>query len=271
MGILDRILDAKRERVAVLRGRRSWSSLEQDPLFHEKRRSLSGALRRGEGPIRFLCEIKRASPSAGLIRGDADAEKIARAYAQAGASAISLLTEEEFFQGRPDELPVVRRLGLPVLMKDFLVDPYQVGLGRALGADAVLLIAAVRDRPLLEEVRAAARDLGLDALVEVHSAEELPLALSLEPELIGVNNRDLRSFSVDLAVSEELFPQLPSEWVRLAESGVRTRDDVLRLQACGFDALLVGESLMRAGDPGRALRELRGEEPEDGGPERPEG
>lgn len=209
-------------------------------------------------PVRFLCEIKRASPSAGEIRPGADASRIAEAYRDAGASGISLVTEESFFGGRPEDLPGVREAGLPVLMKDFFVDPWQVGHARALGADAILLIVALDDRPLLEELRAAARELGLEVLVEVHEASELELAWRLAPELCGVNHRDLRTFEIDLALGERLLPDLPLAAVRLAESGIRTRADVVRLEAAGFDGLLVGEQLMRAADPGVALRELRG-------------
>jgi len=271
VSILDDILSAKRSRVAELRRERPWSVLEGEPLFAESRRSLATSLRRADEPIRFLCEIKRASPSAGPIREEAEAVEVARAYAGAGASGISLVTEEAFFRGRPGDLPRVRPVGLPVLMKDFMIDPFQVTLARSLGADAILLIAAVRDRPLLQEIRAAARELGLEVLVEVHEEAELDLALGLETELVGVNNRDLRSFAVDLGVSEALFPLLPPASTRLAESGIRSREDVLRLERCGFDGLLVGESLMRAPDPGTALRELRGEENGPGGPRRPGG
>jgi indole-3-glycerol phosphate synthase len=264
MSILDDILAARRVRVRELQRERPWSELEQAPLFREPRRSLAQALRRGEGSIRFLCEIKRASPSAGPIRLEANAAEIAASYVQGGASALSLITEEAFFQGRLDDLPVVREAGAPVLMKDFIVDPYQLVLGRALGADGALLIAAVDDRSLFAEARAAARDLSLEILVEVHAEEEIELALSLDPELIGVNHRDLRSFRVDLGVSEKLLPLLPASATRLAESGIRARADVEVLERRGFDALLVGESLMRAPDPGRALLALRGIDPAGG-------
>jgi indole-3-glycerol phosphate synthase len=228
--------------------------------FAEARRSLAAALRRSAAldPVRFLCEIKRASPSAGEIRPGADAPRIAEIYREAGASGISLVTEEQFFRGRPEDLPAVRVAGLPVLMKDFLVDPWQVGQARSLGADAVLLIVAMSDRPLLEELRAAARDLELEVLVEVHDAAEIEVAWRLAPELCGVNHRNLNTFEVNLELGVRLLPSLPPATVHVAESGIRTRSDVVRLEAAGFDALLVGESLMRAEDPGAALRELRG-------------
>lgn len=259
MSILNEILERRRARVSVLKRERPYSSLETEPAGAEPRRSLSAALRRGpEEPVRFLCEIKRASPSAGWIRRDAAAGEIALRYGEAGASGISLVTEEEFFHGRLDDLPLVRGAGLPVLMKDFLVDPYQVALGKSLGADAVLLIAAVEDPVLLRDVRQAARDLGLEAVIEVHTLSEIDCALRLHPDLIGINNRDLSTFEVDLETSRRLFHRLPPEVVRLSESGIRRREDVVLLQECGFDACLVGEILMREEDPGSALRMLRG-------------
>lgn len=264
MSILMDIIAAKRDRIVELRRSCPWPALRAAAGFAEPRRSLAAALRRGGSldPVRFLCEIKRASPSAGEIRPGADAIRVAESYRDAGASGISLVTEEQFFRGRPADLPGVRAAGLPVLMKDFLVDPWQVGQARSLGADAVLLIVAMNDRPLLEELRAAARELELEVLVEVHEAAELELAWSLAPELCGVNHRNLDTFEVDLGTGERLLPSLPPAAVRVAESGVRTRADVVRLEAAGFDALLVGESLMRAPDPGAALMELRGEAPE---------
>jgi indole-3-glycerol phosphate synthase len=278
MSILHDIVAAKRDRVAELRRATPWLALRAMDGYAEQRRSLAAALRRGghkdpQGqpsrmpgagpaalhPVRFLCEIKRASPSVGEIRPGADASSIARLYREAGASAISLVTEEQFFHGRPADLPAVRAAGLPVLMKDFLVDPWQIGQARSLGADAVLLIVAMNDRPLLEELRATARELELEVLVEVHEAAEIELAWRLAPELCGVNHRNLNTFEVDLQLGERLLASLPTSAVHLAESGIRTRADVVRLEEAGFDALLVGESLMRAADPGAALRQLRGE------------
>lgn len=261
MSILAEIVRAKRTRLRTLQRERSWASLEAEKLYGEARRSLSDALLREteDEPIRFLTEIKRASPSAGWIRPGADALEIGEEYKASGSSGISLLTEEEFFQGRLEDLPRMRTLGLPVLMKDFFVDPYQVALCRALGGDALLLIAALGDVPLLEEVRAAAAELEIEVLVEVHDEAECEIAHRLETELVGVNNRNLRSFEVSLDTSERLLDWLPPDPVRLSESGIRTRQDAVRLERIGFDALLVGESLMRAPNPGRALRELRGE------------
>lgn len=287
MSIVRDIILAKRDRVTLLRRITPWPALRAAVGFADTRRSLAAALRRSVGhdsagtnalgpdisasaatsassalhPVRFLCEIKRASPSAGEIRPGADAPRIAEIYREAGASGISLVTEEQFFRGRPEDLPAVRAAGLPVLMKDFLVDPWQVGQARSLGADAVLLIVAMNDRPLLEELRAAARELELEVLVEVHDAAEIEVAWRLAPELCGVNHRNLNTLEIDLELGVRLLPGLPPAAVHLAESGIRTRADVARLETAGFDALLVGESLMRADDPGAALRALRGEAP----------
>ncbi|MEZ4653157.1 MAG: indole-3-glycerol phosphate synthase TrpC [Candidatus Eisenbacteria bacterium] len=262
MSILHEICAAKKERVRVLKRERPVSALRSDVGYREDRRSLAAALRRDDDEIRFLCEIKRASPSAGWIREHAEAVDVAQRYREAGAAAISLLTEEQYFRGRLGDLGPVRAVGLPVLMKDFFVDPYQVELARAAGADGLLLIAALGDRPLLEELRAAARELDLEVLVEVHDPPECEIAQRLQPELAGVNNRNLATFEVDLAQSERLRQELPPGAVALAESGIRTRADVLRLAAARFDGLLVGESLMRAADPGAALRTLRGRDDE---------
>lgn len=272
MSILREIAAAKRERVRALKRLHPLSSLRAEPLYRAERRSLARALRRksddsshpfDKEPVRFLCEVKRASPSAGWIREDADAVRTATLYAEAGASGISLLTEEQYFRGRLEDLPRVREVALPVLMKDFFIDPFQVELARAKGADALLLIAALGDAPLFEEIRAAARELGIEVLVEVHHERECELAHRLDPEMAGVNNRDLATFEVDLAVSERLRGFLPASAVALSESGIRTRADVERLARAGFDGLLVGESLMRADDPGDALRNLRGAAPDE--------
>ena len=290
MSILRDIVQAKRERLHLWKRLYPLSTLRGEPIYREERRSLASALRRAGsepqemspeqrremspeqrremGPerlrevdpgqitgsrddLRFLCEIKRASACSRIHPAEGDA----------GASGISLLTEEQYFRGRLDDLPKVREVGLPVLMKDFFIDPFQVELARGLGADAILLIAALGDAPRLAEIRAAARELRLEVLVEVHDERECELSHRLDPELAGVNNRNLATFEVDLAASERLRPLLPASTVALSESGISTRADVVRLGAAGFDALLVGESLMRAGHPGDALRLLRGASP----------
>jgi len=224
-------------------------------------RSLAQALR---GPsLGLIAEVKRASPSRGVLRADLDAQALARIYVSGGAAAISVLTEVQHFQGSLDDLEAVRAVldgrGGPrpsLLRKDFLFDAYHLFEARAYGADAVLLIAAILDRELLAELLVLARTLGLECLVEVHDERELERALTADAQVIGINNRDLRTFAVDLAVSERLRPLIPGDRVVVAESGIHTRADVQRLRALGVDAVLVGEALVTAGDPAAKIREL---------------
>jgi len=217
-------------------------------------RSLKQALMRRPG---IIAEIKKASPSAGLFREHFDFAAIADEYQEAGAAAVSVLTEANFFRGSLETLAVLRwRLDVPLLRKDFIVDPYQVVEARHAGADAVLLIAALLDEPSLCQLREAAESLGMDALVEVHNEAELKRTLSSGASLIGVNNRDLRSFQVSLDVSLKLAERLPRGTVPVAESGIRTADDIRRLVDVGYRGFLIGESLMRAASPGQALGAL---------------
>lgn len=221
-------------------------------------RDFAAALR---GPdVRVIAEIKRASPSEGAIRSGAfDPAEIARTYEANGAAALSVLTDERFFGGHLDHLRAARgAVGLPVLRKDFVVDERQVIEARAAGADAVLLIVAALPPVRLRALQALARDLGMAALVEAHDAAEVETALGADATVIGVNNRDLRTFVTDLANTERLAPMIPAERVLVAESGVHERADVERLAAAGADAVLVGTALMQAEDPGAALRELVG-------------
>jgi indole-3-glycerol phosphate synthase len=210
--------------------------------------------------VRFICEIKHASPSAGVLREPFDPESIATAYAAAGAAAISVVTEERFFLGTRDTLLRVRRVVMsPVLMKDFVIDPYQIVEARVLGADAVLLITSLLDQHQLREFRACAAELGLECLVEVHDETEVERAVESGAEVLGVNNRDLGSFQVDLGTTERLIRLMPHDRVVVSESGIRTRDDVLRLEQSPVDAVLVGETLMRAESPAHMLERLMGE------------
>ncbi|HEX6161029.1 MAG TPA: indole-3-glycerol phosphate synthase TrpC [Thermoanaerobaculia bacterium] len=211
----------------------------------------------GRDAINVIAEIKAASPSAGPIAPDPDVESIAAAYAAGGAAAISVVTEPDFFHGSRDWLARARgAAALPVIMKDFIVEPSQLLRGIAAGADAILLIAAILDANRLRDFIALLDAYGCDALVEVHDEEELERALAAGARLIGVNNRDLRDFRVDLGTSERLSARMPREIVRVAESGIRTRTDVERLRAAGFHAFLVGESLLRQNDRAAAVRAL---------------
>lgn len=207
--------------------------------------------------VNVIAEIKSASPSAGSIVPDPDVETIARDYARGGAAAISVVTEPEFFRGSHDWLARARGAsGLPVVMKDFIVEPSQIMRGIAAGADAILLLASLLDARQLADYIGLLEVYGCDALVEVHDEEELERAVSAAAPIIGVNNRDLKSFHVDLATSERLGAMMPADAIRVAESGIRVRADVERLRAAGFHAFLVGESLLRQSDRAAAVEAL---------------
>ncbi|RME87518.1 MAG: indole-3-glycerol phosphate synthase TrpC [Zetaproteobacteria bacterium] len=263
--ILQTIYAHKRKELAALKRRTPLSELEAR-LPQAAPYSLREALARkiDEEGVAFIAEIKKASPSKGVIREDFDPQAIARAYRAHGAAALSVLTDIRFFQGHPDYVRLARREApdLPILRKDFLFDPYQVVEARAIGADAVLVILAMVDDHCARDLLSAARALGMDALVEVHDEAEVERALRLGAELIGINNRDLRSFSVSLETTARLAPLARSQGALVvAESGIGTRADVQWLvEHAGVRAFLVGESLMRAPDPGRALATLRGVE-----------
>ena len=224
------------------------------------RAALAAGRSGAEAPaVALIAEVKKASPSAGILRADFDPVAIARAYERAGSACISVITDRRFFQGDPSHLARIRQaVRLPLLRKDFILDPIQVTEARALGADACLLIVAALEPAALHELTVAVRELGMDALVEVHDERELALALDASADLIGINNRDLRSFKVSLAVAERLAPLAPEGVVLVAESGIKTRADVERLKAAGVRAILVGETLVRAEDVEAATRSLVG-------------
>jgi indole-3-glycerol phosphate synthase len=223
-------------------------------------RDFAGALRRGpDDPIRVIAEVKKASPSKGLIRPDFDPAAIARDYAANGAAAISVLTDADYFQGSLADLEAVRAaVDVPVLRKDFTIDAYQVYEARRHGADAVLLIAAVLEDGELKEILGVAGGLGMAALVEVHTEAELERALGLGAPLVGINNRDLATFDTTLGTTYRILKRIPDDVVKVSESGIGTREQVTQLEAAGLDAVLVGESLMRRPDVGAALKELLG-------------
>ncbi len=219
-------------------------------------RDFSLALRRPSG-VTIIAEAKKASPSKGVIRADFDPVGIARSYAANGARAVSVLTEEHFFQGHLNYLAMIRRaVEIPLLRKDFIIDPFQVYEARAAGADAFLLIAAVLDTGHLRTLVRLGNNLGMHALVEVHTAEELKTALDADPHIIGINNRNLNTFETNIETSLHLRPLIPDSIITVSESGITTPDDIRRLRACGIDAFLIGETLMRATDPARKLTEL---------------
>ena len=261
--ILDKIAEHKRQEVALAKGRRSLASLQRgiDDLEDQPRGFLR-ALRAtaDSGWTSVIAEVKKGSPSKGVIREDFDPLSIAETYQENGATCLSVLTDEQFFMGHLLYLAKIREVvSLPLLRKDFICDPYQIYEARAAGADAVLLIAAMLDAGQLAEYNALANELQLDVLLEVHDEKELEVALTTGCELIGINNRNLQTFATDLATTERLLPLIPSGHFVVAESGISSRADVLRLQKAGASGFLVGESLMREDDIGAKLKELQGE------------
>jgi indole-3-glycerol phosphate synthase len=254
VNILDKILAVKREEVAALRARPA------RPVPPGRTRELAAALHRPAGaPVRVLAEIKRASPSAGPIRPGANPAEIAAEYHAAGAAAISVLTDEQFFDGKLEFLQRVReRVPIPLLRKDFIIDPLQVAEARAAGADAILLIVAALSPVQLADLLAAATGLELDALVEVHDLREADIALEAGASLLGVNHRDLKTFTIDMSLTEQIGRRVPPSITLVAESGIKTAADVRRLGDAGAHAVLVGETLMRAPSPRAALEDLLG-------------
>jgi indole-3-glycerol phosphate synthase len=258
--ILDQILATKREEVARAKQAAPFDAVDARAKAAGQVRGLRAALTRTPGsPVRVLAEIKRASPSAGAIRAGADPAEIAEAYTSAGAAAISVLTDKPYFDGDLAFLQRVRdRVHLPLLRKDFLIDPYQVAEARAAGADAVLLIVAALSPKQLGELLAAAAEYDLDVLVEVHTQREAEIALAAGTTLLGVNHRNLKTFTIDMSLTGAIAPMLPPDVVLVAESGIKVPADLALLGAVGAHAVLVGEQLMRAPDPAAALRALRG-------------
>ncbi len=258
MSVLDKIVAVKQLEIAAARELRPESAVRDAALAMPPARAFFHALAQ-PGPIKLIAEVKKASPSAGLIRADFDPVAIARIYAEHGATCLSVLTDESFFQGKLEYLTAVRAaVQIPVLRKDFLLDVYQVYEARAAGADAVLLIAECLDDCRLRAIHNAAVELGMTPLVELYDEENLQRVFDAGATLIGVNNRDLRTMVTDLDHTLRLRDKVPDQCVLVAESGIRTRADVERLAAAGVDAMLVGESLMRQPDIGAAVDALLG-------------
>lgn len=260
MNILAEIAEKTKARVAEDKKRVPPAEVRREAEAAAKTRTpraFENALRGGD--VSFICEVKRASPSKGLIAGDFPYLDIARDYEAAGAAAISCLTEPYWFRGRDEYLrEIARAVTIPVLRKDFTVDEYMIYAASALGASAVLLIVSILDGARLRDYTALAGELNLSALVEVHDEAETELALGCGARIIGVNNRDLKTFKVDMNVSRRLRPLVPREIVFVSESGVDGPEDIESLRRCGADAVLVGEKLMRAADKRAMLDELRG-------------
>ena len=259
--VLARIMTAKAEEIIAAQVARPFAAVDADARLTPHARGFTTALRTkiGTGNPAVIAEIKRASPSKGLLREAFDPAAIAASYERAGAACISVLTDRPFFQGSNEDLVDARvACGLPALRKEFIIDEYQVAESRALGADAILLIAAALDDARLAALEACAIHYRMDVLVEVHDAQELERALKLSTPLIGINNRNLRTFNVSLHTTLELLPRVPAERIVVTESGIVAQRDVMQLRRHGVNAFLVGEAFMRAPDPGAALTALFG-------------
>jgi indole-3-glycerol phosphate synthase len=258
--ILNKILATKAEEIA-----RSKQSIPAAQLRHEATRSTSdvrdfvGAIERkiAKGRAGVIAEVKKASPSKGVIREHFDPSAIAKSYENGGAACLSVLTDVQYFQGAPEFLTLARNAcELPALRKDFIVDPYQIDEARMMGADAILLIVAALELAQMKEFEHHAHELGMAVLVEVHNATELELALQLKTPLLGINNRNLRTFEVSLQTTIDLLPKIPAGKRVVTESGILAREDVAQMRAANVHAFLVGEAFMRADEPGEALREF---------------
>lgn len=258
---LDKIVAVKKQEVALLKERTSIGELERIISSMPATLGFQAALvERANRPIGLIAEVKKASPSKGLIRADFDPVSIAAAYEAVGADCLSVLTDEPHFQGSNAYLTAIRRaVDVPLLRKDFTIDPIHIYEARAIGADAILLIAAILRKDEMKSFLAEAAALGLDAIVEVHNREELDAALDLGASLVGINNRDLKTFVTDLAVTEELLRHVPPDRFVISESGISRPEDIARVQAAGARAVLVGEHFMRQTDVSAAVLSLMGE------------
>jgi indole-3-glycerol phosphate synthase len=261
--ILNKILDVKRDEINAAKRYQDFASLRREVESNQQARAdirpFEGALRQHiqTGKSGIIAEIKKASPSKGIIRPDFQPVQIAQSYAQHGASCLSVLTDEQFFQGSPDYLKQARAAcSLPVLRKDFMIDVYQVYQARSWGADAILLIVAALDHGLMAELEACAHELGMAVLVEVHNGEELDAALTLQTALLGINNRNLRTFETTLQTTIDLLPRIPDDKLIITESAIATTDDVKKMRDHNVNAFLVGEAFMRAPEPGIELARL---------------
>jgi len=261
--ILNKILDVKATEIAAAKQQHDFNSLrrdvESDAALRAGLRGFEASLRRSidAGRAGVIAEVKKASPSKGVLRADFRPAEIAQSYAAGGASCLSVLTDVQFFQGSPEYLKQARAAcSLPVIRKDFIVDPYQVYEARAMGADAILLIVAALDHGLMADLEVCAQELGMDVLVEVHDGDELDAALKLTTRLLGINNRNLRTFDVTLDTTIGLLPRIPAERLVVTESGILAPTDVKRMRDADVHAFLVGEAFMRAPDPGTELKRL---------------
>lgn len=260
MSLLDEIVKNKTREINERIEKRPISELFERVEGQQEPNSFFEVLR-NEKVVQIIAEIKKASPSAGRLRENFRPVEIAESYQKNGVAAISVLTDERFFEGKLDYLGQIQKaVDIPLLRKDFILDPYQVIEARTFGADAVLLIMAILSNAQFVELRAAADEINLDCLVEVHNTKELERAMIVEPKIVGVNNRDLTTFEVDLSTTEKLLEIIPEEIILVSESGIQSRKDVEFLGQLGVDAVLIGEALMRQEDVGKALSEFVGAE-----------
>jgi indole-3-glycerol phosphate synthase len=256
--ILDEIIAYKKEELAETKRRTPFADIKAKAQDAQPARGFMNALS-GSGGVRLIAEVKKASPSRGVIREDFDPIEIAKIYEKAGASCISVLTEKKYFQGELGYLHTIRgAVALPLLRKDFIIDEYQIFEALTAGADAILLIAACLEKQQMSDYVGIAKQQGLDVLVESHTYKELDRALFAGAMLVGINNRDLMTFTVDLQRTLDLLKDIPEDRTVVSESGIATHEDVVRLQQAGVDAILVGESLMREKDIGKKVKELLG-------------
>ena len=257
--ILTKIVEVKREEVAAASSKKSLAMVRADAESRVLTRDFEGAMRAKitAGHAAVIAEIKKASPSKGILRSEFIPADIAQSYAEHGAACLSVLTVKQFFQGSVDFLKQARAsCDLPVLRKDFMIDIYQIYEARAMGADAILLIAACLDDQQMADMEAVAHGLDMAVLVEVHDSAELARALKLKTRLLGINNRNLKTFEVSLQTTLDMLPSVPSDRLLITESGILSRQDVMRMRDAQVHAFLVGEAFMRASDPGEALAEL---------------
>ena len=259
MSVLGKIVEKKKEQLAYAKSATPLTSLKSLARNIPEPRNFAEAIRRTRTPIKLIAEVKKASPSKGLIRADFNHIAIASVYEEKKVDAVSVLTEEDFFQGKLEFLEEVKQLvSCPVLRKDFIFDEYQIYEARANKADAILLIGAILGLKQAEEYLGAARELGLSVLFEVHDFAELETALRIHAPVIGINNRNLKTLAIDLNTTFELKKEIPKDRIVVSESGIRTRDDVLRLEESGIDAMLIGTSFMESQDIAKKIDNLRG-------------
>ena len=254
---LDEIISYKKKEIIEAKKKCSIDTLKRRISSSPSVRNIESALTSPSPPIKIIAEVKKASPSKGIIREDFDPVEIAKTYEANGASAISVLTEEKFFYGSLDYLKKIRGVtAIPLLCKDFIFDEYQIYQARVFGADAFLLIAAILDDSKLKDLLKTGRMLEMQAIVEVHNLEELKMVLQTEAEIVGINNRDLKTFKTDISTTERLIKEIPQDKIVVSESGINTAEDISRLRECGADAFLIGESLMREKDIAKKLIEF---------------